>query len=39
MAVINAVRGARALIALDAAELGAESGALAARLAAVLDGD
>jgi branched-subunit amino acid aminotransferase/4-amino-4-deoxychorismate lyase len=38
-AVINAVRGARALVALDATELGVESGALAARLAAVLDDD
>jgi para-aminobenzoate synthetase/4-amino-4-deoxychorismate lyase len=37
VAVINAVRGARALVALDAADLGAEGGALAARLAAVLE--
>ena len=39
VAVLNAVRGARALVSLDAAALGAESGALAARLAAVLDDD
>lgn len=39
VAVLNAVRGARALVALDDAELGAESGALAARLNAVLDDD
>ncbi len=39
VAVINAVRGARALVALDGAPLGAEGGALAARLAAVLDDD
>ena len=39
VAVVNAVRGARALVALDAAELGAESGALAARLAAILNDD
>lgn len=37
--VINAVRGARALVALDGAELGAEGAALAARLDAVLDAD
>jgi branched-chain amino acid aminotransferase len=39
VAVINAVRGARALVALDSAELGAEGSALAARLTAVLDDD
>jgi branched-subunit amino acid aminotransferase/4-amino-4-deoxychorismate lyase len=37
VAVINAVRGARALVALDGAALGAESTALAERLSAVLD--
>jgi len=39
VAVINAVRGARALVALDGRPLGADSGALAARLGAVLDDD
>ncbi len=39
VAVINAVRGARALVALDAAPLGAEGLALAERLDAVLHGD
>jgi branched-subunit amino acid aminotransferase/4-amino-4-deoxychorismate lyase len=39
VAVLNAVRGARALIALDGVALGAEGDALAKRLAAVLDGD
>jgi branched-subunit amino acid aminotransferase/4-amino-4-deoxychorismate lyase len=39
VAVTNAVRGARALIALDGAELGAESGELATRLNAVLTDD
>jgi len=37
VALLNAVRGARALIALDGVALGAESDALAKRLAAVLD--
>jgi len=39
VAVLNAVRGARALTALDGAELGAEGEALAGRLTAVLDDD
>lgn len=39
VAVINAVRGARALVALDATALGGEGEALAARLTAVLDDD
>ena len=39
VALVNAVRGARALAALDGAELGAEGGALAARLAAALESD
>jgi branched-subunit amino acid aminotransferase/4-amino-4-deoxychorismate lyase len=39
VAAINAVRGARALVSLDGTPLGAESGALAARLATVLDAD
>ena len=39
VAVINAVRGARALVALDGVALGRESGAVAARLAAVLEQD
>jgi len=39
VAVINAVRGARPLVALDAASLGDAAEALAARLAAVLDDD
>jgi branched-subunit amino acid aminotransferase/4-amino-4-deoxychorismate lyase len=37
VAVINAVRGARALLTLDGAALGAEGPALAARLTAVLE--
>jgi len=37
VALLNAVRGARALVALDGAELGPESRALAERLAVVLD--
>jgi branched-subunit amino acid aminotransferase/4-amino-4-deoxychorismate lyase len=37
VAVLNAVRGARPLVALDGVDLGAESGALAARLDAALD--
>jgi branched-subunit amino acid aminotransferase/4-amino-4-deoxychorismate lyase len=37
VAAINAVRGARALVSLDGAALGAEGGALVKRLAAVLD--
>jgi branched-subunit amino acid aminotransferase/4-amino-4-deoxychorismate lyase len=39
VAVLNAVRGARALVSLDGAALGAESCELTARLAAVLDDD
>jgi branched-subunit amino acid aminotransferase/4-amino-4-deoxychorismate lyase len=39
VAVLNAVRGARALVSLDGAALGAESAEFAARLAAVLDDD
>ncbi|HKA16584.1 MAG TPA: aminotransferase class IV [Myxococcota bacterium] len=39
VAAINAVRGARALVALDGAPLGAEGEALAGRLAAVLEDD
>ena len=39
VAVTNAVRGARALVALDGAELGPESHALAERIAAVLERD
>jgi branched-subunit amino acid aminotransferase/4-amino-4-deoxychorismate lyase len=39
VAVVNAVRGARALVSLDGVPLGAESGALAERLSAALDHD
>jgi branched-subunit amino acid aminotransferase/4-amino-4-deoxychorismate lyase len=39
VAVINAVRGARPLVALDGNPLGPESGALAARLNAVWEGE
>lgn len=39
VAVVNAVRGARPLAALDATSLGSAGEALAARLAAVLDDD
>ncbi|TMA34186.1 MAG: hypothetical protein E6J87_07735 [Deltaproteobacteria bacterium] len=39
VAAINAVRGARALVSLDGTDLGPESSALAAHLAAVLDHD
>jgi branched-subunit amino acid aminotransferase/4-amino-4-deoxychorismate lyase len=39
VAAINAVRGARALVALDGVPLGAEGSALAERLSAALDDD